>query len=532
MENYNDKDIIKRLDKKWKHLKANRGTWDTHYQELADHILPRKNTITDKKTEGQKRTFQILDNTGIQSNELLAGALHSLLTNPNGPWFELTTGNFETDNSPGVLPWLQQTARNMHNVLNSSNFQTEVHEMYTDLVCFGTGCMQMEEDDADVARFTTRFIADYYIAENHLGFIDEIYLDWKWNAAQIVSEYGEENCPKKVLDAYKNGDETKFCVVQAVYPERNEKPGAKGFLSYHFIPECDKIVSRGKFKSFPFMVPRWTKAAGEIYGRSPGMVALPELKVLNKMTETMLIGAQKVVDPPVQMEDDGVIMPFISRPGGINFIRPGSEPIRPVFNDTRIDFGYQMLADRQRRVKDAYFVTQLQLSQDQKYMTATEVLQRTEESMRLLGPMLGRMQSEFLRPLIDRLFMIMWDRKMIAPPPPQLQGQKVDVRYSSVIARSQRAAEAQSILRTFELAAPFLQLDPQAAINFNADKAVRFVSSIFNAPHEIYRQEDEVEELRAAQAEAQAQAQAAMQEAQDNQAAMQMAVQQTQGQIG
>jgi len=527
-----DKKIIKKIVKKWKHLKANRGTWDTHYQELADYILPRKNTITDKKTEGQKRTFQILDNTGIQSNELLAGALHSLLTNPNGQWFELTTGNFEVDNSPGVLPWLQRTARDMHNVLNNSNFQTEVHEMYIDLPCFGTGCMQVEEDAVDVVRFTTRFIADYYIAENHLGFIDEIYLEWKWNAAQIVAEYGEKNCPKKVLDAYKNGDETKFCVVHAVYPARNEEPEAKGFLSYHLLPDCDHIVSRGKFRSFPFMVPRWTKAAGEIYGRSPGMVALPELKVLNKMTETMLIGAQKIVDPPVQMEDDGVILPFISRPGGINFIRPGSEPIRPVFNDTRVDFGYQMLADRQKRVKDAYFVTQLQLSQDQKYMTATEVLQRTEESMRLLGPMLGRMQAEFLRPLIDRLFMLMWDRKLIAPPPPEIQGRKVDVRYSSVIARSQRAAEAQSILRTLELATPFINLDQNAAIHFNSEKAVRYISSIFNAPHEIYREEDEVAQIKEAQAALQQQMQQQMQEEQENQVAAQLAVQQTSQQMG
>jgi hypothetical protein len=75
---------VDQIKKKWMHLKSQRGTWDTHFQEVADHVLPRKNTITTKKTEGEKRTFQILDNTGIQSNELLAGALHSLLTNPYG----------------------------------------------------------------------------------------------------------------------------------------------------------------------------------------------------------------------------------------------------------------------------------------------------------------------------------------------------------------------------------------------------------------------------------------------------------------
>lgn len=522
-----NKKLVEKIKQKWQHLKSQRGTWDTHYQELADHILPRKNTITSKKTEGEKRTFQILDNTGIQSNELLAGALHSLLTNPYGQWFEMTTGNFDLDNEPGVRKWLQTSVRDMHTVLNQSNFQTEVHEMYSDIGCFGTGCLQVEEDDVDVVRFTARFIADYYICENHLGFIDEVILEWKWNANQIVSMYGEDNVPKEVLDCYKKSDDRKFCVVQHVYPMRNEEPGSKGWKSCHVLPEQDWVLSEGKFNSFPFMVPRWTKAAGEIYGRSPGMVALPELKVLNKMTETMLIGAQKVVDPPVQMEDDGVILPFISRPGGINFIRPGSEPIRPVFNDTRIDFGYQMLADRQKRVRDAYFVNQLQLSQDQKYMTATEVMQRTEESMRLLGPMLGRMSVEFLNPLIARLYQIMRLKKLIADPPEQLRNRGLTAKFSSVIARSQRAAEGQAVMKTLEMAAPFIQLDQRAAQNFNPDKIVRFVGSIFNAPQEMYREVDEVEELREQEAQMQQAAMEAQEAAQDSQVAAAVAAQAT-----
>lgn len=515
--------IVEKINKKWKSLKAGRGTWDTHYQELADHFLPRKNTITDKKTEGQKRTFQILDNSGIQANELLAGALHGLLTNSNSQWFELTSGDFDTDNSDGVRKWLQKTARDMHTVLNQSNFQTEVHEMYTDLTCFGTGCMQMEEDDKDVVRFTTRYIADYCIEENHLGFIDEIYLEWKWNAQAIIAEYGEKGLPKKVMDAYKKGDDTKFCLVQGVYPASHDEPGAKGYKSYHTLVEEDHVLSEGMFKSFSFLVPRWTKASGEKYGRSPAMVALPELKVLNKMNETMLIGAQKLVDPPVQMEDDGVVLPFISRPGGINFVRPGAAPIRPIFNDTRLDFGYQAMEDRRMRVRDAYFVNQLQLSADQKYMTATEVLQRTEESMRLLGPMLGRMQAEFLQPLIMRLYMLMFDRKLIAPPPEALRSRGMTAKYSSVIARSQRMAEGQAVMKTFELASPFLQLDPKSAQNFNSDKAVRFIGTIFNAPQEIYREESEVTGIREQEAQAQAQLLKMQEEQQENAMAMQAA---------
>lgn len=250
------------------------------------------------------------------------------------------------------------------------------------------------------------------------------------------------------------------------------------------------------------------------------MTALPDLKVLNKMNETMLIGAQKVVDPPLQMEDDGVILPLVTRPGGINYRRAGSDPIRPIFNDTRIDFGYQALEDRRKRVRDAFFVDQLRLSMDQKYMTATEVLQRTEEAMRLLGPVLGRLQEEFLRPIVDRLFNIMYKRGLIDPAPPELVGMKLDVKYSSLIAKSQRLSDGQNIVRTIQTISPFLQIDPAASDNINADNAIRIVTQVYGAPQELIRTKAEIEKIRQGRAEAQAaQAQAMQQQAEvDNSA--------------
>lgn len=519
-----DKELKKmdarRLKKIIGKLRSDRGQWESHWQDVADYFFTRKNDIISTRSPGEKRAFRLLDNTGMYANEMLAGALHGMLTNPDTFWFELTTGKPRLDQEDEVRTWLQDSMRIMHGVLNNSNFQTEVHEMYMDLCSFGTGCTLVEEDKEDIVRFKTKFIRDYLVAENHRGTIDQIYCEWKASAAELVDAFGLEKLHEKVKENFEQGRDDKFTCVHAVYPKTMLDPDDKSALpwkSEYWILEHDHLIEEGGFNEFPYLVPRWTKAAGEAYGRSPAMNALPEMKVLNKMNETMLIGAQKVVDPPIQMPDDGFVMPIITTPGGINYYRPGSQDvIKPLFNDTRLDFGYQAMEDRRKRVRDSYYVDHLRLQQGGPMMTATEVLQRTEESMRLLGPMLGRQQVEFLRRLIARVYRICMDRGVIPEVPEVLRTEKLTVKYSSLIAKSQRVNEAQSILRTMQAIGPFLQLDPSVALNFDGHAAARIIAMTYGAPQEILKKQKDVEKAQAAQAQAAQQESAALSEAKNS----------------
>lgn len=514
MKKMNIEQIVKLLGK----LKGSRGTWESHWQEVTDFVLPRKNTVLNKKSPGEKRTWQLLDNTAVHSNELLAGALHSMLTNPDSPWFEMTTGNIITDNDDQVRLWLQETTRDIHNVINNSNFQTEVHELYVDLGAIGTACQLIEEDDDTIVRFSTKFIADYFIKESRSGKVELIMHEARWKAHDLIEEFSEKGMHRDVLKEYTEQKGTEYKVVHCVY-ECEEK-----YYSVYILPDLNHKLKEETFNEFPYLTPRWSKASGEDYGRSPGMSCLPEIKVLNKMNETLLIGAQKKVDPPIQMPDDGFALPIVTRPGGINYYRSGSnDVIKPIFNDTNLEFGYQAMEDRRQRVRDTFYVDQLKLRQGGPMMTATEVLQRTEESMRLLGPMLGRMQSEYLRPLINRVFNIMLRKGKIKPAPAAMKGHTLDVRYSSLIAKSQRLADAQNILRTVQAVAPFMQMDPSVADNFNGDACARIVAGVYGFPQLGLRSAADVQKLRQQRAEAQQAQLDAAQEAQELQNAGQMA---------
>lgn len=517
----------KQICERFAHLKQERSVWETHWQDLADYIIPRKNEIVRREeVKGRKKGIDLYDNTAMVSCELLAGALHGLLTNPNTYWFELSTGDDKLDQEDDVRQYLQDLAHLMHAVLNNSNFQTEVHELYLDLCCFGTGNMTVEEDDEFVVRFSAKHISEVFLCENSKGQVDEVYRCFKWDARQIVEEFCkgidekdeariEAIVGKDVLASFKKNDGKKYEIIHAVYRESVTTPSILPYVSCYVLKEGERELRTGGFRRSPWLTPRWTKVSNEVYGRSPGMNALPEAKTINAMVKAVIKGAQKVVDPPVQMPDDGAVRPIRLIPGGINYYRAGSnDRIEPIFNDTRIDLGVELTRDRQNRIREAFFVDVLQLREGPQ-MTATEVNQRTEERMRLLGPILGRQQAEFLRPLIERLWDIMERRGLIPEAPSILEGRDITVRYSSMIAKAQRINEGNDMLRALQACQPFLVLEETAGDVINAEEGVRKVWSIYGAPQEVLRNKREVEAIREARAEAQEQALLAQQQMQN-----------------
>lgn len=495
---------INQIKERLSNLKAQRSLWENHWQEIADYIIPNKATITVEESPGDKRNTHLFDNTAIQSNELLSGALHGLLTNPYSQWFELTSGDPDIDAKDDVRMWLQDTARRMHNTLNDSNFQTEIHEYYIDLCGFGTSPLLMEEDDDTVVRFTSVFIGNIYISENNKGEVDEVYREFEWSARNLVAHFGEEALSKKVLDAYKQDADQKFKVVHATYPNLDTNGGKLSnfkFISQYGICDDDHEISIKGFNEFPFIVGRWAKTSDETYGRGPGMTALPEAKTINKMTEMSLLAAAKVLDPPIQLPDDGFVIPLKTGPGGVNYYRAGTEDrVQSIFNqEIRIDFGEAIMEKHRQRIREAFFVDQLQLGTGPQ-MTATEVNQRTEEKMRLLGPMLGRQQNELLAPLITRLYGIMARKNLFKPAPQSVK--TFGVKYSSSIAKIQRQAEGDAIMKTVQLIGPFVQADPAVLDNFNGDEAAKVIARIYGMPQQIIRPADEVKKMREARDQA------------------------------
>ena len=499
------KNLLKRFDR----LKSQRQNWESHWQEVADYMQPRKADVTKSRSKGDKRTELIFDSSPLQSVELLAASLHGMLTNPSTPWFSLRFKEDEMENEDEAKEWLESATETMYAAFNKSNFQQEIFELYHDLITFGTAAMFIEEDDEDILKFSTRHINEMYIAENEKGRIDTVFRKFKLSARAAIQKFGDVS--SSIAITAKKDPYEEVEILHAVYPRTDFDPKKQDksnmpFESVYLEAGTGEELSVSGFREFPFVVPRYLKASHEIYGRSPAMTALPDVKMLNEMSKTTIKSAQKQVDPPLLVPDDGFILPVRTVPGGLNFYRAGTrDRIEPLNIGANTPLGLNMEEQRRDSIRNAFYVNQLMM-QSGPQMTATEVIQRNEEKMRLLGPVLGRLQSELLKPLIDRAFSLLIRKDLFGPIPEFLSGQDIEIEYVSPLAKAQKSAELQSIMRGIEIMGQLSNVAP-VFDHLNMDKLVKHLMDIVGVPQKVLKSSSELQDEREQAQQQQAQQQ-------------------------
>ena len=501
-------DLAKTLLKRFDRLKSNRQNWESHWQEVADYMQPRKADVTKTRSKGDKRTELIFDSSPLQAVELLAASLHGMLTNPATTWFSLKFKGAEMQDDDDAKAWLEEATEVMYTAFNRSNFQQEIFELYHDLITFGTAAMFVEEDEEDVLKFSTRHINEMYISENDKGRIDTIFRKFRLTARAAIQKFGA-NVSDNIVTVNRKDPYEEIEILHAIYPRSDFNPKKKDkanmpFESVYLEAGTGDELSVSGFKEFPFVVPRYLKASHEIYGRSPAMTALPDVKMLNEMSKTTIKSAQKQVDPPLLVPDDGFLLPVRTVPGGLNFYRSGTrDRIEPLNIGANTPLGLNMEEQRRDSIRNAFYVNQLQM-QNGPQMTATEVIQRNEEKMRLLGPVLGRLQSELLKPLIDRAFALILRKNLFPPAPEFLSGQDIEIEYVSPLAKAQKSTELQSIMRGIEILGSLANVAP-VFDHVDMDKLVKHLMDVVGVPQKVLKPSSEVQAERQAAQEQQAQ---------------------------
>jgi hypothetical protein len=515
------KNLARELKSNLSRLMEQRSTWESHWQECADFMQPRKAEITQERARGDKRNIQIFDATAIHALELLASSLQGMLTSSANRWFSLRYKEDQLNAIDEAKEWLEDVTDKMYTAFARSNFQQEIFEAYHDLITFGTACMMIESDDDQILRFSTRHIKELYVQENDKGFIDTVYRRFKMPVHAAVEKFGIENLSLETGKLFKKEPFEKIELVhvarpRTIYNENKLDKKNMPFQSIYFEFNSGHIIDIGGFKELPYVIPRYLKASTEIYGRSPAMNALPDVKVLNKMVETALKAAAKQVDPPLLVPDDSMLSPIRMSAGSLNYYRSGSrDRIEPLNIGQATSVTLNQENQRREAINKTFHIDQLMIS-SQRSMTATEVIQRNEEKMRILGPALSRLQSELLQPMILRVFNIMLRNKLFLVAPEVLSNQEIDIEYVSPMALAQRSQELQSLVRGLELFTQIGQIAPvQDYIDENG--LVKQIISLLGLPAKMIKSDAQVQMMREQRAAAQAQAmqmQQAMQEAQ------------------
>jgi hypothetical protein len=515
------RDEAARLVARWDQMDTAAINWKLHWQRVYEYVVPRKEDVIASRMPGDDRESDIYDTTPVLANEQLAAMLHSTLTNPELRFFEILFGIPEYDDMPEVKKWCETVGDRMYQVLNSSNFQTEIHETYIDLGAAGTACLYMEENDDFVVHFSARALKEIRIDENYLGQVDTVARKFKLRPHQILQMFPDLKSEDLYSALQTNADKNatdQIEILHMVEPvamvrdnEQTDKVMAKRhkFSSTYLLYDKKFILSQSSYEEFPYCTPRWSKTTGELYGRGPGFQMLPDIMMLNAMMLTVIQAAQITVSPPFLVEDDSVIGQVRLTPAGLTIVRAGAEPPKPLITGARIDLGQNTLEDVRKRIRSGFHLDDLKLPQESPQRTAEEVRQIADEQMRAMGPVLGRQHFELLRPLITRLFGIMNRSRMFPPPPAQVAKLPFKVRYSSLLARAQRMQEMQNIQRAITTLQPIAQMRPDIMDNVKLDDLTREVLTGYGVPERLMPTDQEMRKTRAAQ---KAQAQKAQQQ--------------------
>jgi len=486
-------------------LKQERYGWDDMWQQIADNMVGRRD-ISVIRTPGSRRMSEIHDITALLSGELLAGALHSLMTNSASKWFRLGVEDPELADHPDVRLWIDEIAQpQLYNAINrpEAGFNPQMHEVYFNLTLFCTAAVSIEEEIGRGVVFSARPLKEVYIAEDPFGRVDTVFRNVRMTARQAKLRW-EDRAPKKARELVtKDKPEEKVDLLQVIRPNDEIKPGRLDFTgmpfsSFYIDPNEKDMIDVGGFWEMPIMVSRWSKDAGERYGRGPGITALADAKMLNAMWKTIIKGAQKQVDPPMLMDNDGVLSQLRTSPGSVNIQEATSlreNSVRPLLTQGRPDLGIDLVNRKQQNIQSAFHSEVLPLF-NSPYMTATQVLELVQQAQRFLSPILGRLQSELLEPMIQRVFGIELRAGRLHPIPDVLANQNIQVEYISPIARAQKASDVSAIIETFQVAAELEQVTPGVIDNLDPDLAIREIADAKGVPVSLVRDAEVVAGIR------------------------------------
>jgi hypothetical protein len=505
--------IIKRYER----LKTNRTNWDQVWQEVLKYVVPRKAWVTRKReTAGERTDSNLYDTTARRANQILAAGFQGNMTNPATKWFNLRLQDPDLNRLNEIKIWLADSENKVLDVLNSSNFNEQIHETYVDIGSIGTSCLLEEEDVKDIVRFTAVFIEEVVIDEDASGRVDTVYRKFKMSAKAAFDLWGERAGPKTMELMKDDKWDEKVTFIHCVQPRDKRNPFSERsvdmpYESVHVELDSRTLVAEGGFLEFPYMVARFNKVAGDMYGYSPGVILLPDIKMVNAMAKTLIKAAQKIVDPPLTMPHDGFLLPLKTTPGGINYKLSGSEKdrIEPLETKGNIPVGRDMLNDYRTAIHNGYFTDLFLLLADRKNMTATEVQERIAEKMVMLGPVIGRLQSEMLDPIITRTFGILLRRGILLPPPEVLQGREMVIEYVSPLALAQRREAVTSVSSLLQMTGGIAQFIPEVIDKIDGDKVIDEAAEIFGVSPEIIRDANQVSAIREQRAELQKEAQQA-----------------------
>ena len=500
-------EIVSRVD----HLLSERqGSVDQVWDLIERFVLPFRGDFyssLDEEANVDWHRREVYDSTAVFACQSLAASLQGNLTSPSQKWFGLRFRTDEMNENGAAKEWLEECASRCYEALSEANFDIEVAEGYLDLCGFGTSVLTEELDDrTDKLNFTAIPLREVLFEEGSDKQVYRLYRTLKWTAAQLVEKFGEEGVPTKIREALDDPSQSveRHEVIFAIYPRDTSAeldmsqpiaPKARPF-GYKYVLKNTKEVlgEEGGYYEMPAFVSRWRKVAGSRWGHSPAAVALGDILTLNQIKEATLEAAAKVIDPPTLATESALLGDLDLDRGGLNVVTD-VEGVRTYESGARFDVSNMNIEMLQQSIQQAFYQDQLELKESPA-MTATEVNVRYELMQRLLGPTLGRLKTDFLDPMIQRTFNILYRGGKLPEIPPDLEISEMDIEYTGPLPRAQQADTATAIEQWLMSLAQLAEIYPQALDLPDVDAAMHEIATLRGVPAKVLQDQQEIDKAR------------------------------------
>ena len=514
---------ISRTDaqRRWVALQTERSSWIAHWRELSDYLLPRSTRFyKSDRNKGTKRHNAIFDNTASRSLRVLAAGMMSGMTSPARPWFRLALPDEDLMDYAPVKSWLAETQKRMLNVFARSNTYLMLHAVYEELGAFGTSAALVMDDYDSLIHHYQSPVGEFALATDYRGNVNTIYREFEKTVAELVAEFGFDSCSRTTQNLYRSGNLDAWVpVIHGVEPRTDRditrRDGKnKPWRSVYFEPgsEGEGLLREGGYDRFPGLAPRWHKMPGDVYGNSPGMEALGDIKQLQHEQLRKANAIDYQTKPPLQVPASMKGRDLDYLPGGVTYVdAPGAQNAVATLFDVRIDLQHLLfdIEDVRGRIRSAFYADLFLMlaSSNTARMTATEVAERHEEKLLMLGPVLERLHNELLKPLIDETFFRMVAANLVPPIPEALQGAELDVEFVSMLAQAQRAIGVNGIDRFVGNVGAIAQMRPEVLDKLNVDRWADHYADMLGVDPDLIVASEDVVMIRQQRAQAQAQAQ-------------------------
>lgn len=500
-------------------LVGQRGTFEVHWSRAARIASPRDDHFNQETfTQGEQVRRHQYDETAEMALDRATALYGSVTTPENQKWHKLRQTNIELNKIQSVRGYFDSATETLFKwrYAPSAGFAVGKHEQNRSLLGFGTGGLFTGAGTGD-PRFRNPLwykpihLSELFLSENQQGFVDKVYRRFKMSGRQILDEYGEENIPSSIREQVKKNPEEFFTVIHAVKPNpdfdpESLNPNKLKYMSRHWMHDSDdeRFLRGGGFRTFPYAITRDSRRPTEQYGRGTLLRVLPAIQMRNQMKRTQIRVAHQASDPALLLKDDSSIDSADLRAGRIvvgGLDAVGNETIKAFNSGANYEISLDFLEQEKLTIQEAFLLDLFLGSADlegRDRVTATEILARDRERVRIMTPISGRDETESLGPMIERELDILIDLNLLPPMPPELeeaQGE-FDIEFTNPLAVSRRSDEAIGSVQTVQAIMELAQVNPAVLDMINGDEYAQILARANSSPEALLNSAEEVAAIR------------------------------------